>query len=119
MELSAPIKGIWVVNGKRQTVLHANTLDRAKLSLYPSSVSAASCCRGEPIAETCSRKHGVFEISGVKNSEYWLLVQKGNANYKVPLRLTDDYEANVCRDLSVGRSVVVDSVPPKVEIRIR
>ncbi len=108
-----------MVNGKPRTVLHANTLQGAKLALYPAAASAASCCHGESMAEAQSRKHGAFEISGVKKGDYWLVVRQGNSDYKIPLRLTEDYEAKVCRDSSVGRTVVVDSVPPKVEIRIR
>src|SRR5512144_2559672 len=71
VELSAPTKRTWMVNGKHQTVLHVNTLEGATLSLYPATASETSCCRGEPIAETQSRKHGAFEIGGVKRGDYW------------------------------------------------
>ena len=36
----------------------------------------------------------------------------------VPVHLTSDFNERLCSDSSVRRSVVVDSIPPKIETRI-
>jgi hypothetical protein len=71
------------------------------------------------IAATQSQKFGTFEFDGVQPGAYWLSVQKNAFVGLIPVRVTDNFDAEQCKKPEVSRSFVVDSSPPKVQKRIR
>lgn len=119
LQLAAPKKKHIIVDGKSESRLYTVYLERATVTLYPAMSREEDCCNGEPIATTQSGSHGAFELEGRHRGAYWLRVQKNELLRTIPVRLTHDFDKKTCRDPSVGRSVVVDSNPPKIETRIR
>jgi hypothetical protein len=119
LDLVTPIEKNLVVEGKHEKVSYVGHLEYADLGLYPVTSEDEKCCKAPPIAATKSGGHGAFAFDGVKKGSYWLRVAKGKSLYIVPLIVTKNFNSQTCHDSSVGRSVVLDSQPPKVEIRIR
>ncbi|PYY08086.1 MAG: hypothetical protein DMG61_24205 [Acidobacteria bacterium] len=119
LELAAPKKKRIIVNGKAELRLYTAYLETATMTLYPAISRDKQCCDGKPIATTQSRKHGAFEFEGVQPGAYWLRVQKNELTCLIPIRITHDFDRKACQCPSVGRSIVVDSSPPKIKTRIR
>ncbi len=107
------------MNGKSEERLYVAYLEGASLALYAQTSLEEGCCTGKPLATTQSRKHGSFSLEGVQQGAYWLRLQKNQLIRLIPIRVTKNFDEKLCRDPSVGRSVVVDSSPPKIESRIR
>jgi len=119
LQLAAPEKKHIIVNGKSEERLYTAYLEGAAVALYPGTSSERGCCGGKPVATTESRKYGSFFFEGVQPGAYWLRVQKNQLVRLIPVRVTDKFNEKVCRDPSVGRSIVVDYHPPRIETRIR
>jgi hypothetical protein len=119
LELAAPKKKQIIVDGKSELHLNTAYLDRAMVSLYPATSRDEECCEGKPMATTRSRRYGAFEFEGVQPGTYWLRVQKNELLRLIPVRVTHPFDKKTCHDPSMGRSIVVDSSPPKIERRIR
>jgi hypothetical protein len=71
------------------------------------------------VATTESDKYGSFSFEGVQPGAYWLRVQKNQLIRLIPVRVTNGFDEKVCHDPSVGRRIVVDSNPARIETRIR
>jgi hypothetical protein len=119
LEWAAPKTKQVVVGGKAESRSYTVYLEGATMSQYPATSSEKECCDAKPMATVRSRKYGAFEFEGVPHGVYWLRVQKNELNRLIPVRITHDFDVKACRDPSVGRSVLADSNPPKIEIRIR
>jgi hypothetical protein len=119
LELVAPKKKRVIVNGKSELHLYTSYLENATATLYPATSLGEECCEAKPIATANSRRYGAFEFEGVKPGTYWLRVQENGVLRLIPVRVTNAFDKKACHDPSVGRSFVVDSSPPKIEIRIR
>jgi hypothetical protein len=114
IELSTPRKKRIVVEGKSEIRLYTAFLEDATLTLYPGTSTEPV-----PIATTQSHKFGTFEFHGVDPGVYWLRIQKKEFVGLIPVRVTDNSDAEQCKRSEVVRSFVVDSSPPKVQKRIR
>ncbi len=114
IELSTPRKKRIVVEGKSEIRLYTAFLEDATLTLYPGTLTEPL-----PIATTQSHKFGTFAFHGVAPGVYWLRIQKKEFVALIPVRVTDNSNAEVCKRPEVARSFVVDSSPPKVQKRIR
>ena len=119
LQLAAPKEKQITVDGKSESRLYTAYLESATVTLYPATSPEERCCKGKPAATTLSRRYGAFEIAGMQAGTYWLRVQKNELLRVIPVRLTNDFDQKACHDVSVGRSIVVDSSPPKIEMRIR
>ena len=119
LELVAPKKKQIIVDGKSELRLYTAYLENATATLYPARSRGEECCEAKAIATAQSRRFGAFEFEGVKPGTYWLRVQKNEVLHLIPVRVTNDFDKRACHAPSVGRSVVVDSSPPKIETRIR
>jgi hypothetical protein len=119
LELASPSKRQIVVNGKSQLTLNTVYMERASMTLFAVASPEDRCCGATPVASAQSRRYGAFELEGVNSGKYWLRVQKDDLTYLIPVRVTQRFDQKICRDPSVGRSIVVDSRPPKIQIRIR
>jgi hypothetical protein len=119
LELATPKKKQIVVDGKAESRSYTLYLESATVSLYPAISHEEECCNARPMATVRSSKYGAFEFEGVQHGAYWLRVQKNELIGLIPVRITHDFDQKACHDPSVGRSIVVDSSPPKIETRIR
>jgi hypothetical protein len=119
LELAAPKKKQIVVDGKAESHSYTVYLEGATVSLYPATLPQKECCDAMPMATVRSSNFGRFEFEGVQHGTYCLRIQKNELIFRVPVRITKDFDQKACHDPSVGRSVVVDSSPPKIETRIR
>ena len=119
LELSTPKQKRIVVDGKSVVRLYTAFLEGATLTLYPGTSTEHECCGVKAIATTQSHKFGTFEFDGVQPGAYWLRVQKNEFVGLIPVRVTDNFDAEQCKKPEVSRSLVVDSSPPKVQKRIR
>lgn len=119
IELEHPTIKKIVVRGKPETRLYTTHLEGASSTLYSADSTQNQCCGTKIIATARSGRYGAFEFERVPQGVYWLRVEKGELDRIVPIRVTHDFDARVCRDSSVGRSVIVDAKPPKIEVRIR
>jgi hypothetical protein len=119
LELSTPKQKRIVVNGKSEVRLYTAFWEGATLTLYPGTSTEHECCAVKAIATTQSHKFGTFEFDGVQPGAYWLSVQKNAFVGLIPVRVTDNFDAEQCKKPEVSRSFVVDSSPPKVQKRIR
>ena len=99
--------------------LYTAYLEAATIALYPATSDENECCAGNPMATVRSRKHGAFEFKGVQSGYYWLRVQKNQLTRLIPVHVRSAFNEKVCYVPSVGRSMVVDASPPKIETRIR
>src|SRR5712692_989924 len=120
LELVTPIKKMIVVNGRWEQRLYVSSLKDAEVNLYRGAHSDRACCRNsEILAHTRSRRFGAFEFTGFQRGLYWLQVRRGSLNRAIPLLVTENFKAETCHAPEVGRSFVVDSNPPVVQVRIR
>src|SRR5258705_9791431 len=119
LELAAPRKKRIIADGRCELRLYTAYLENATATLYPARSRGEECCEAKAIATAQSRRFGGFEFEGVKPGAYWLRVQKNEVLHLIPVRVTNDFDKRACHAPSVGRSVVVDSSPPKIETRIR
>jgi hypothetical protein len=115
----APKKKQIIVDGKSESRLYAAYLESATVTLYRATSQEEQCCKGKPIATTRSRRYGAFEFEGIQPGSYWLRVQKNESLLQVPVQVTQAFDQKACHDPSVGRSIMLDSSPPKIEMRIR
>lgn len=119
IELERPTIKKIAVRGKPETRLYSTHLEGASLTLYSADGTQKQCCGTKIIATARSGRYGAFAFERVSQGPYWLRVQKDKLDRVVPIRVTRDFDSRVCRDPSVGRSVIVDTTPPKIEVRIR
>jgi hypothetical protein len=119
LELAAPIQKQLLVGGEREARMYVSHVEHASMALFRAVADESRCCRSEPIDVAQSGQYGSFRFEGVRKGRYWLRVRKDAFEYFIPLEVTADFDARTCRDVSVGRSIVVDSKPPRVEVRIR
>lgn len=119
VELERPTSKKIIVNGKAETRLYTTYLEGATLTLFSAHEGQAACCEPNATASTRSGRYGAFEFRRVPKGMYWLRVQQGGLSRVVPIRLTEDFNVRVCRSPSARRSVIVDSNPPRVQLRIR
>lgn len=120
LELTKPANKTIIVNGKREERSYETYLNDAEVFLHRGANSDTECCGGgKTLAHTRSRRFGAFELPGFEHGLYWLEVKKGNLRSEIPLRVTEDFNARKCHAPEVGRSFIVDSKPPSVQVRIR
>lgn len=120
LELATPTKRTIVVNGKRKENSYVTYVKDADVVLYRGTHSDKVCCdSSERLARSRSRQFGAFEFSGFEPGLYWLQLKKGSLKGAIPLRVTDKFNARACRAPEIGRSFVVDSDPPVVQVRVR
>lgn len=119
LELSTPKQKRVIVDGKSEVRLYTAFLEGATLTLYRRTSTEQECCSVKAIATTQSHRFGTFEFDEVQRGAYWLRVQKHEFVGLIPVRVTDNLDAEQCKKSEVSRSFVVDSSPPKVQKRIR
>ena len=119
LQLQTPTTKTIVVDGRTESRLDTAYLEGASVSLYLSTSTRKECCAPRPMATTRSARHGAFQFTKIAPGYYWVRVQKNFLSRVIPIHVTNAFDERACNDASVVRSIVVDSIPPKVETRIR
>jgi hypothetical protein len=119
LEFATPKEKRIIVNGRKETRLYENPVKEADVLLYRGTVLDKTCCPdATPAARTQSDRFGRFEFSGFQSGWYWLRVEKDPLDVTIPVQITGDFDAELCRAPWVGRIYTVDAEPPKVQTRI-
>ncbi len=89
-------KAILRPNWKSGTLLYSNAMKGARVTLYRAESQSAVCCGvAAKMAEIVAGRYGVFRFADYVGGYYWLVVQFGDGEARVPIKV-DTYDKHAC-----------------------